>query len=156
MALAIRAALASDAPAIGILAKQFAGYLRSLGDQTDFKLTTEACLRDGFGLRRAFDGLVAAENGCVIGYLLYHFGYDSDGAFRNLHVVDLYVDAKARKKGTGRALMKAVAAVAREAGAREIIWSVYHANDLAASFYERLGASRISDLFFMKLPVDGL
>ena len=156
MALAIRAALASDAYAIGSLAKQFANYLRSLGDQTDFKLTAEACLRDGFGLRRAFEGLVAEEDGRVIGYLLYHFGYDSDGAYRNLHIVDLYVDANARKKGAGRALMMAVAAVARESGAREMIWSVYHANDLAAAFYERLGAQKITDLFFMKLPSDAL
>jgi GNAT superfamily N-acetyltransferase len=156
MALAVRTALASDAPAIGILAKQFAGYLRSLGDQTEFKLTAEACLRDGFGLRPAFEGLVAEELGRVIGYLLYHFGYDSDGAFRNIHIVDLYVDANARKKGAGRALMMAVAAVAREAGAQEMIWSVYRANDLAVSFYERLGARKITDLFFMKLPVDAL
>ena len=156
MGLTIRSALATDAPTVGSLVKQFANYLRTLGDQTDFKLTAEAYLRDGFGLRPAFQGLVAEDGGQVIGYLLYHFGYDSDGAFRNLHIVDLYVDFKARKKGVGRALMKATAGIARQAGAREIIWSVYHANDLAASFYERLGASRISDLFFMKLPVDGL
>jgi len=156
MALAVRTALASDAPAIGILAKQFAGYLRSLGDRTEFKLTAEACLRDGFGLRPAFEGLVAEERGRVIGYLLYHFGYDSDGAFRNIHIVDLYMDANARQKGAGRALMMAAAAIAREAGAREMVWSVYHANDLAAAFYERLGARKITDLFFMKLPVDAL
>jgi len=36
MALTIRSALATDAHAIGSLAKQFAIYLRSLGDQTDF------------------------------------------------------------------------------------------------------------------------
>ena len=156
MAFAVRAALASDAPAIGRLANQFASYLRSLGDLTDFKLTAEAHLRVGFGLRPAFEGLVAEEHGCVIGYLLYHFGYDSDGAFRNLHIVDLYVDAKARKQGIGRGLIKAVAAVGRQAGAREMIWSVYHANDLAAAFYERLGAQKITDLFFMRLPTDAL
>src|SRR6266481_5576728 len=130
MTFEIRATLASDAPAIGSLASQFAGYLRGLGDLTDFKLTAEAYLRDGFGLRPAFEGLVAEERGYVIGYLLYHFGYDSDGAFRNLHIVDLYVDSKSRKKGAGRALMMAAAGVARKAGAREMIWSVYHANHL--------------------------
>ena len=156
MTFAIRAALASDAPAIGSLANQFASYLRSLGDPTDFKLTAEAYLRDGFGLRPAFEGLVAEEHGCVIGYLLYHFGYDSDGAFRNLHMVDLYVDAKARRQGIGRGLMMAVAAVGRQSGAREMIWSVYHANELAAAFYERLGAQKITDLFFMRLPSDAL
>jgi ribosomal protein S18 acetylase RimI-like enzyme len=156
MGLTIRSASATDAPAVASLAKQFANYLRALGDHTDFKLTAEAYLRDGFGLRPAFQGLVAEEDGKVIGYLLYHFGYDSDGAFSNLHVVDLYVDSKARQKGGGRALMKAVAVIAREAGSQEIVWSVYHANDLATAFYERLGARRITEIFFMKLPVDAL
>ena len=156
MALTIRSALASDAPAVGSLAKQFASYLRSLGDQSDFSLTAEAYLRDGFGARPAFEGLVAEQDGQVIGYLLYHFGYDSDGAFRTLHVADLYVDFKARQKGVGRALMKAAAGIAREAGPREIIWSVYHANDLATAFYEKLGAQRVKGVFFMKLPADAL
>lgn len=156
MEVNIRSALASDAPAIGNLAKQFANYLRNLGDQTDFKLTAEAYLRDGFGLRPAFKGLVAETDSRVIGYLLYHFGYDSDGAFGNMHVVDLYVDARDRKKGVGRALMMAAAGIARQTGSQEIIWSVYHANDLATAFYERLGAQRITEVFFMKLPADAL
>lgn len=156
MAFSIRAALASDAPAVGRLARQFARYLRTLGDETDFRLTAEAYLRDGFDLRPAFKGLVAEKDGKVIGYLLYHFGYDSDGAFSNLHIVDLYVDSQARKKGVGRALMKAAAGIARQAGSHEIIWSVFHANDLATAFYEKLGARRITDVFFMKLPVDAL
>jgi len=156
MGLTIRSALATDAPAVGSLAKQFASYLRALGDQTDFKLTTDAYLRDGFGLRPAFKGLVAEQDGKVIGYLLYHFGYDSDGAFSNLHVVDLYVDPNARKQGVGRTLMMAAAGIARQAGSQEIIWSVYHANDLATKFYQRLGAQRITGVFFMKLPADAL
>jgi len=156
MALSIRPALPSDAPAVGSLAKQFASYLHALGDQTDFKLTAEAYLRDGFGLRPAFKGLVAEEDDKVIGYLLYHFGYDSDGAFSNLHVVDLYVDSQTRKKGVGKALMMAAAKIAREAGSREIFWSVYNANDLATAFYEKLGARRVTEVFFMTLPVDAI
>lgn len=156
MSFSIRPALASDAPAVGFLAKQFASYLRTLGDQTDFKLNAEAYLRDGFGLRPAFEGLVAEDQGHVIGYLLYHFGYDSDGAFSNLHIADLYVDSQARKKGIGKALMMAAAKIAREAGSREIFWSVYRANDLATAFYERLGARRVTGVFFMTLPADAI
>jgi ribosomal protein S18 acetylase RimI-like enzyme len=156
MLFSIRPALASDAPAVGRLAGQFASYLRSLGDQTDFKLNAEAYLRDGFGLQPAFKGLVAEEGRQVIGYLLYHFGYDSDGAFTNLHVVDLYVDSPSRKKGVGTALMRAAAKIAREAGSREIFWSVYRANDLASAFYVKLGARRVTEVFFMTLPVDAL
>ncbi|HXT40122.1 MAG TPA: GNAT family N-acetyltransferase [Candidatus Angelobacter sp.] len=152
----IRPARATDADYVGNLAKQFAGYLRSLGDTTDFKLTAEAYLRDGFGSQPAFGGLVAEDKDRVIGYLLYHIGYDSDAAARNLHIVDLYVDSRARKRGAGRALLETAASVARNAGARELIWSVYRANGLATTFYEKLGAQRITDVFFMKLSADAL
>ncbi len=125
MTFTIRPALAADAHAIGALARQFADYLRSLGDHTDFKLTSEAYLRDGFGAQPAFSGIVAEDKGTVVGYLIYHFGYDSDAAARILHVADLYVDANARKLGVGRALMARAASLARDAGANEMIWSVY-------------------------------
>ena len=151
MAIRIRPACADDAQDIGKLARQFAQYLRDLGDQTEFKLNADSYLRDGFGNQPAFSGIVAENEDGVIGYLLYHFGYDSDAAARNLHIVDLYVQPKARKKGAGTALMKAVAEIAVEAGAQELIWSVYILNSLAASFYEKLGAERIAEVFFMKL-----
>ena len=154
MAFTIRPARADDAHSIGTLAKRFAEYLRNLGDTTDFKLTAETYLRDGFSSQPAFAGLVVEEGGNVFGYLLYHFGYDSDAAARVLFVADLYVDSNARRQGAGRALVKAAARIAREAGARELIWSVYQANELAAMFYEKLGAQRITDVFFMKLPAD--
>jgi GNAT superfamily N-acetyltransferase len=156
MDLKIRPALAGDAQAVGNLARQFADYLRSLGDTTDFNLTAERYLQDGFGPRPAFAGMVAEAEGKVIGYLLYHFGYDSDAAARNLHIADLYVDSGVRRQGVGRALVSAAAEIAREAGAHEMIWSVYNANKLAAKFYENLGAQRITDVFFMKVPATGL
>jgi GNAT superfamily N-acetyltransferase len=152
----IRPALAADAQAIGRLAREFAGYLRSLGDHTDFKLTAETCLQDGFGPSPAFSGIVAEAESTVIGYLLYHLGYDSDAAARNLHVADLYVAATERKHGVGRALMRAAAEIAREAGAPDLIWSVYKGNEMAAAFYETLGAQRIDDVFFMHLKTDAL
>ena len=154
MHLKIRPALAEDAEAVGRLAQQFADYLRSLGDTTDFNLTAQRYLQDGFGLRPAFAGLVAEMDGKVIGYLLYHFGYDSDAAARNLHIADLYVDSGTRRQGVGRALVSAAAQITREAGAQEMIWSVYNANKLAIRFYESLGAQRITDVFFMKLRAD--
>ena len=154
MNIIIRPALATDAHSIGGLARRFASYLRELGDSTEFKLTAETYLRDGFGATPAFAGLVAEQEGVVIGYLLYHFGYDSDAAARNFFIADLYVDEVARRQGAGKALMAQAARVAREGGAEEMIWSVYNPNALAATFYEQLGAQLITDVFFMKLKAE--
>jgi hypothetical protein len=49
--------------------------------------------------------------------------------------------------------MTRVASIARQTGARELIWSVYHSNALASRFYEELGAERITDVFYMKMLV---
>lgn len=154
MAITVRPARADDAHEVGKLARQFAEYLRSLGDPTEFKLTADTYLRDGFGKVPAFEGFVAQDGDKVVGYLLYHFGYDSDSAARTLHVADLYVEPKARRNGAGTALMKAAAEIAHKAGAHEMIWSVYKLNNLAASFYEKLGAERITSVYFMKLRAD--
>lgn len=152
----IRAARASDADSVGELAQQFANYLRELGDRTDFNLNAATFLRDGFGATPAVAGIVAEEEGRVIGYLLYHFGYDSDRAARTLQIADLYVDRTKRNQGAGRALMAEAAKIARQSGADEMIWSVYHANDLGKRFYERMGAQRITDVFFMKMKTDAM
>jgi ribosomal protein S18 acetylase RimI-like enzyme len=156
MSVTIRSARATDAFLIGELAREFANYLRELGDTTDFRLTAEAYLRDGFGETPAFAGLVAEDQRNIIGYLLYHFGYDSDRAVRTLHIADLYVAMSARRQGAGRALMSRAARIARDAGAEELIWSVYHPNVLATKFYESLGGERINEVFFMKIKADAI
>jgi ribosomal protein S18 acetylase RimI-like enzyme len=153
MSATIRAATGEDAQAIGKLAQEFQGYLRGLGDQTQFAFTAETYLRDGFGSNPAFAGLVAELDGEVIGYLLYHFGYDTDRAMRLMHVIDLYVREAQRRRGVGEALMRGAAEICREAEGREMIWAVFMPNTLAFQFYERLGAKHIQELRFMYWPV---
>ena len=128
-------------------------YLRGLGDRTPVEFTAETYRRDGFGPHAAFTGLVAELDGEVVGYLLYHFGYDTDRAMRLMFVIDLYVQGAKRKRGIGEALMRAAAQICREAGGRELIWSVFVPNKLAFQFYERLGAKYIQELTFMYWPV---
>jgi GNAT superfamily N-acetyltransferase len=152
----IRIATIADADAIGELAKEFQEYLRALGDHTQFEFTAEAYRRDGFGPHPAFAGLVAELDGAVVGYLLYHFGYDTDWAMRLMFVVDLYVQETKRRRGTGGALMRAAARICREAGGRELMWSVFIANKPAFQFYERLGAKYLQELKYMYWPVPSL
>jgi GNAT superfamily N-acetyltransferase len=153
MSAVIRNATPADADAIGTLAGEFQAYLRALGDRTHFEFTAETYLRDGFGPNPAFSGLVAERDGRVISYLLYHFGYDTDRAMRLMHVIDLYVYESQRRRGVGEALMRRAAEICREAGGRELIWSVFSPNTLAFQFYEHLGAKRIKALEFMYWPV---
>ncbi|MSP14867.1 MAG: GNAT family N-acetyltransferase [Chloroflexi bacterium] len=149
----VRAATVADAPAVSQLAQDFAAYLRDLGDMTDFQLDEAAVRRDGFGPNPAFAGLVAEQDGRLIGYLLYHDGYDTDLAIRLLHVVDLYVHQDARLQGVGQTLMLAAAHICRQRGGKALVWTVYKPNRLAAAFYEGLGAEYLRDLEIMYWPL---
>lgn len=127
--------------------------MRGLGDMTEFRLNAEALERDGFGHEPAFNGLVAEVAGEVIGYLLYHAGYDTDTACRLLVVADLFVTESARGSGVGAALMQQARSIAAARGAKQVVWTVYRLNALARRFYEGIGGQYIEDLDQMYLNV---
>lgn len=149
----IRPAEASDAQIIGKLAAEFIEYLRSLGDDAELKFNATVYLRDGFGENPAFSGIIAEKGDEIVGYLLYHFGYDVDYATRILHVVDLYVSEKSRKSGIGKALMERAGEICRAAGGTQLFWAVYAPNKAAIRFYEGLGARFTQNMLFMRLDV---
>ena len=124
MTIIIRPLALDDAPAVATLAAEFADYLRSLGDHGPHELTAEAIRRDGFGPHAAFAGFVAVAQATIVGYLLYHLGYDADLAARNLHVIDLYVQPTTRRQGAGRALMRRAADTCRAGGGAYLFWAV--------------------------------
>jgi hypothetical protein len=97
----IRKASLADVPAIASFAAEFAQYLRGIGDTTEFRLNANALERDGFGPAPAFGGVVAEVAGGVVGYLLYHDGYDTDEAYRLLVVADLFVTQRLEGVGPG-------------------------------------------------------
>lgn len=153
MGFVVRPATPEDANAVGELSKEFVDYLRALGDPSEFSFSAEAYLRDGFGPSPAFAGLVAEREGEILGYLLYHQGYEMDEATRILHIIDLYVRKRCRRQGVGRVLMGEAARICRQLGGSQLFWSVYVPNKLACAFYESLGARYTKDLKFMRLDV---
>ncbi|WP_395023024.1 GNAT family N-acetyltransferase [Dongia sp.] len=118
--------VASDAPAIP--------------EADDIVFSPEILARDVFCAEPLAHVLVAEQDGTVVGYLMYHFGYWPADAAPSLHVVDLFVRPIARKSGVGRALMDAAAAVIRQRGGQRLLWTVWDQNPAAMAFYQRLGA----------------
>jgi GNAT superfamily N-acetyltransferase len=156
MPLSIRHILPEYAHDIERIYAQSAAHLRSIGDTGDLLFNSDIYLRDGFGNRRAFEGIVAIQNARVVGYLLYFLGYDSDAASRYLFVVDLAVEESQRRSGIGKALMAEAEKIARKEGAGKIALWVHEKNESAIQFYHELGAQEESpELRYMtlKLPV---
>ncbi len=153
MQLEIRPTTPEDAAEIERLYAQSAAYLRALGDTTDFQFNAQVYLRDGFGERPAFAGIVAVLDSQLAGYLFYTFGYDTDRALRYLYVIDLLVDQAVRGQGIGKALMDHAAGICRDQGGAELAWAVYAKNELALDFYRKLGAREVTDLRFMSWSI---
>ena len=153
MDISIRDAKPEDAEAVLRLYQEFTDYRRSLGQPVEAEFTREAYLRDGFGARPAFYGLVAEADSAMIGYLSYQFVYDMDAATRGLYIMHLFVTQQARRCGAGRALMEAATHACKAAGGAVLVWEVYNPNQLAFKFYEGLEARPLSDITFMQLPV---
>jgi GNAT superfamily N-acetyltransferase len=152
--LTTRPCTPADANTVAALYQQSAAYLRSLGDSSSFRFDAKAFVRDGFGEQPAFEGILAELDNKVVGYLLYTFTYDTDRTMRILYVLDLLADEKARGQGVGRKLMERAKDIAKDRGARELMWAVYKNNKGAEEFYKHLGAERLEDIFFMTLKTD--
>ena len=152
--LVIRKAIPTDVPDVLALVKELAAYER----EPDAVIATEAdFLRDGFGETPAFHVLVAEDAGrAVIGFALYFFSYSTWVGRRCLYLEDLFVQPEHRGKGTGVALMKALAkeAVAKEC--RRFVWQVLDWNAPAIAFYERLGASVRREWLSVRLEGEAL
>jgi ribosomal protein S18 acetylase RimI-like enzyme len=149
----IRKAVREDAESVEKLERDFSIELGTLGIQGNSSFNAECYLRDGFGPNPAFSGLVADSGTELLGYLLYHLGYEVSDAARILYVIDLYVSRDARRLGVARALMAEAVNVCRDLGGSQVCWSVYESNAPAFRFYERIGASYTNDERLMNLSV---
>jgi GNAT superfamily N-acetyltransferase len=149
----IRKAVATDVPAILALVRELATYER----EPDAVVATEAdFLRDGFGERPAFHVLVAAHDAQVIGFAFYFFTYSTWVGRKCLYLEDLFVQPAHRGKGTGVALMKALAQEAVTHECRRFVWQVLDWNEPAIAFYEGLGAKVMREWLTARVEGDAL
>lgn len=83
---------------------------------------------------------VAEADGVLAGFVTGNIVFDSTRAAGGCIEVDLYVQPEFRRRGIGRALMAALAAKTRAAGAVCLWWGVDDGDDEATAFYTALGA----------------
>jgi GNAT superfamily N-acetyltransferase len=141
-AAAIRAATPEDVPRLLEMFRELAEY-EKLTDLLE--ATPERLQRALFGDPPAAAALIAEVDGQAAGYAVYFSTFSTFLAIQGVWLEDLYVRPAHRKGGVGRALLAAVAAVARERGAERLEWSALDWNELALGFYRGLGARQMND-----------
>ncbi len=132
----IRWAKETDAAKIVYFIRELARFEREPPERV--KITEADVRRDGFGPRRRFETLIAELDSQAQGFALFFPNYSTWEGKPGLYLEDIFVEESARKTGLGRALIAALAAVAKSRGCVRIDLSVLEWNP-ARSFYRRLG-----------------
>ena len=120
------------------------GFIRELAEYERLAHTVEATeteLRDTlFGPRPYAAALIARRGAEPAGHAVYFHTYSPFLARPGIYVEDVYVRPHLRGRGVGKALLAAVARVARDRNCARLEWSVLNWNTPSIEFYESLGA----------------
>ncbi len=133
----IRFAKPKDASSIIQLIQELAVYEKE-PDAVD--IDEDYLLEHGFGKHKAFDCLVAEnEYNEILGMALFYNRFSTWKGI-SIHLEDLIVKQKHRKKGIGKALFEALIAHAKSENINRLEWVVLDWNTDAIAFYESYGA----------------
>jgi GNAT superfamily N-acetyltransferase len=149
----IRAALASDVPAVLELIRELAAYER----EPDAVETTEEMLSAALlGPAAVASCHVAEHEGAVVGFALWYVTFSTWKGRPGLWLEDLYVQPAARGFGYGKALLQQLAGVCAERGYARFEWWVLDWNVDAQGFYRSLGARPEDDWTVWRVDGDAL
>ena len=116
----------------------------------------ERLRRTLFGDRPAAEVLMAFhENECA-GFALFFTNYSTFIGKPGLYLEDVFVKPHLRRKGIGMALLKRLAAIARERDYGRMEWSVLDWNQPAINFYKKLGAVPLDEWTTFRLTAESL
>lgn len=151
--LNIRPATAADAATIATLVRELADYEKLLHEA---KAGPDDFLREITAENPVIRVLIAEWNGEPAGFALYFFNFSTFVGRPGLYLEDLFVRPALRSHGIGRALLRALARVARERGCGRMEWAVLDWNEPAIRFYRKLGAVAMDDWTVQRVSGDAL
>jgi GNAT superfamily N-acetyltransferase len=150
--LNIRPATSADASTIATLVRELADYEKLLHEA---KAQPQDFLRELSAENPVIRVLIAEWNGEPAGFALYFFNFSTFVGRPGLYLEDLFVRPPLRSHGIGRALLRALARVARDRGCGRMEWAVLDWNEPALKFYRSLGARQMKEWIVHRLtPVE--
>ena len=138
----IRSARPDDVPTILSLIRELARYERLEHEVVG----REKDLREHlFGTPSRAEVLLVEEAGTVAGFALFFHNYSTFLCKPGIYLEDFFVLPEHRRKGHGKALLSALAQLAKERGCGRFEWSVLEWNEPAIAFYRSLGAKLLDE-----------
>ena len=99
---------------------------------------TEATWQRFFDPLERLGALVAERDQQLIGFAHYLMHRSTWAPVCYCYLEDLFVEPSARGRGAGRALIAAVEAAGREAGASRLYWTTHETNQTAQKLYNQV------------------
>jgi GNAT superfamily N-acetyltransferase len=118
--------------------------------------TEDALRRTRFGPRPYAEVLLAYDGAEPVGFALFFPNYSTFLAKPGLYLEDVFVKPHARGRGIGLALLKRLAAIARDRDYGRMEWSVLDWNEPAIGFYKKLGAVLMEEWRIFRLTEDAI
>lgn len=148
----IRKGTQKDMPAVLELIKELATFEK----EPDAVVVTVADLvRDGFTENPLFFTFIAEINNEIVGMALYYYRY-STWKGKTIHLEDLIVKEKMRGSGCGYALYSEIIKQGKLDNVRRIEWAVLDWNTSAIDFYEKSGATMLTDWNIVQMDEIGI
>jgi GNAT superfamily N-acetyltransferase len=149
----LRAAEPRDVPAIVALIGELAEFekLTHL-----LQVTPQGLHPHLFGERPAAEAVVAEVDDRVVGFALFFTNFSTFLGKPGLYLEDLYVQPAHRGRGIGAALLKHLAALARQRDCGRFEWSVLDWNVDAIRIYQRMGATLLPEWRICRVTGDAL
>jgi GNAT superfamily N-acetyltransferase len=142
MTLSIRPAVRDDLDIV-------IGFIRALADYErladDVVLDRDVLCTHLFEAKPMAEVLIAELDGAAVGFALFFHNFSTFEGRPGIYLEDLFVDPSARGSGAGKALLRALAALAVERGCARLEWSVLDWNEPAIAFYKSLGAEAMDE-----------
>ena len=104
-----------------------------------------------FGTRPAAETLVAERAGRAVGFALFFTSFSTFLCKPGIYLEDLFVEPAHRGSGIGKALLKRLAALAKERGCGRLEWRVLDWNEPSIRFYQSLGASLLEEWILVRM-----
>ena len=152
--LRIVPATRDDVPLIRAFILELAEYEKALPGEAP--VTEEDLTSTLFGSRPAAEVLLAYLGEEPAGFALFFHNYSTWLGKKGLFLEDLFVRPPARKHGVGYALFRELARIAVERDCGRMDWSVLTWNELAITFYRRIGARSMDEWMTFRLTGQSL
>lgn len=136
--VSVRAATQADVPLIHELIRDLAIYEDLEADCVSTVMSIGQAL---FSDRPSAEVLIGELDGIPVGFALFYHNYSTFLGRKGFYLEDLFVRPAFRGHGVGKALLQALAALARDRDCARMEWSVLDWNEPSIAFYSSLGAA---------------